>query len=94
MIPVWTLVVAFAAAVVFLLLTAAILVSTYRYRKRRGAERAADQRVTDPGLSAAWQYSRNRPDAAREPMVLDTDGDDGQRMRPALRRQQDEDDAS
>lgn len=93
MFPPWLIVVAFAAAVVFLLLTAAILLATYRYRKRRNAERAAGERVTDPGLSAAWTHSRSNPQATRDPMVLDTDGDDGQRLRPALRRQQDEGDA-
>lgn len=93
MFPPWLIVVAFAAAVAFALLTAAILLSTYRYWKRRGADRATPERPTNPGLSAAWTHSRGYPDASRDPFTLDTDGDDGRRMRPALRRQQDEGDA-
>lgn len=93
MFPPWLIVVAFAAAVVFLLLSGAVAIATYRYRKRRDAERAAGERVTDPGLSAAWTHSRTHPQATREPFTLDTDGDDGRRLRPALRRQQDEGDA-
>lgn len=87
MFPPWLIVVAFAAAVVFALLTAAILIATYRHRKRR--DRPTPERVTDPGLSAAWAHSRTHPQACRDPFVLDTDPDErGSALRPALRRQQ------
>lgn len=86
MFPLWTIGVAFAAAIVFVFATAWALLALYNRACQRAADRAADERVTDPGLSAAWAHSRTHPDANRAPFVLDTDSDDGQRMRPALRQ--------
>lgn len=85
MFPGWTLVVAFGAAVLFVLLAGWLVLGCYSRARQRDADRAAAERVTDPGVAAAWAYSRHHPDAARAPMVLDTNPDErGAPLRPGI----------
>lgn len=89
MVPVFWLPVTVGAVLVAVAGLLWLVLGAYSRARQRDADRATPQRVTDPGLAAAWAHSRHHPDASRDPFTLDTDPDErGAPVRPALRQQQ------